>query len=121
DFRHARRDLAGLGLLPEPLKLLKLLRVGGYKGCGEANISLRNALEATDRRKGAAVTNGGDGKLIEQCPVREPIDTLGEVVANPRGNIIAPSDDDIGAKRRNQLLVFLGSIGDDRQPFGFGE
>ena len=35
--------------------------------------------------------------------------------------IIAPTNDDVGAKRRNQLFVDLGSIGDDRQPLGFGE
>jgi hypothetical protein len=43
------------------------------------------------------------------------------VSADPRRDIIAPSNNDIGAKRRNQLFVFLGCIGDDRQPLGFGE
>jgi hypothetical protein len=31
-------------------------------------------------------------------PVRKPIDSLSEVAANPRRHIIAPSNDDIGAK-----------------------
>ena len=87
----------------------------------EADIPLRNALESADGRKGAAVTNGRDDKLIEHRSVREPINSLRKVSANPRRDIIAPSNDDIGAKRRNQLFVFLGSIGDDRQPLGFGE
>jgi hypothetical protein len=30
-------------------------------------------------------------------------------------------NDDVSAKRRNQLFVFFGRIGDDRQSFGFGE
>ena len=82
---------------------------------------LRDALEAPDGREGAAVSNGGNGKLIEHRSVREPINSLSEVAANPRRDIITPSNDDIGAKRRNQLFVFLRSIGDDRQPLGFGE
>jgi hypothetical protein len=85
------------------------------------DIPLRGALEATDGREGAAVTNGGGDTLIEHGSIREPIDSLREVCANPRRDIIAPSDDDIGAKRRNRLFVRLGSIGDDRQPLGFGE
>lgn len=114
DLCHAKRDLAGLDLLPKPLELLELLGVGAHKGCREVDIPLRDALEATDGREGAAVTNRGDDKLIEHRSVREPIDSLREVAANPRRDIIAPAHDDIGAKRRNQLFVFLGSIGDDR-------
>jgi hypothetical protein len=51
---------------------------------------------------------------IKHRSVREPIYSLREVSTNPRRNIIAPSNDDIGAKRRNQLFVFLRRIGDDR-------
>jgi hypothetical protein len=54
-------------------------------------------------------------------PIRESVESLGEVVANPRRDIIASSGDDIGAKGRNQPLVFLGGIGDDRQALGFGK
>jgi hypothetical protein len=43
------------------------------------------------------------------------------VSSNLRRDIIAPWNDDIGAKRRNQLFVLLRSICDDRQPLGFGE
>ena len=118
DLCHAKRDFAGLDLLPEPIELLELLRVGAHKGCREVDIPLRNALESADGREGAAVKNGGDDKLIEHRSVRELIDPLREVSANPRRDIIAPSNDDIGAKRRNQLFVFLGSIGDDGQPPG---
>ena len=85
------------------------------------DIPLRDALESADGREGPAVTNGGDDELIEHRSVREPIDSLREVFANARRDIIAPSNDDVGAKRRNQLFVFLRSIGDDRQSFGFGE
>ena len=121
DFRHAKRDFAGLDLLPEQIELLELLRVGTHKGCREVDIPLRDALESADGREGAPVANGGDDKLIEHGSVREPIDPLREVSANPRRNIITPSNDDVGAKRRNQLFVFLGSIGDHRQPLGLGE
>ena len=85
------------------------------------DIPLRSALEATDGVESPAVTNGGDDKLLEHRSVREPIDSLREVLANPRCNIIAPANYDVGAKRRDELFVFLGSIGDDGQPLGFGE
>jgi hypothetical protein len=80
----------------------------------EVDIPLRDTLEAADGREGAAVTNRRDDKLIEHRSVRDPIDSLREVSTNPRRNIIAPSNDNIGAKRRNQLFVFLRRIGDDR-------
>jgi hypothetical protein len=112
---------AGLDLLPEPIELLEPLRVGAHKGCRETDIPLRDALESTDGCEGAAVTNGRDDKLIEHRSVCESIDSWRKVTANPRRGIIAPTNDDVGAKRRNQLFVFLGSVGDDRQPFGFGE
>jgi hypothetical protein len=121
DLCHAKRNFAGLDLLPEPIELLELLRAGAHKGCREADIPLRDALESADGRGGAAVTNGRDDELIEHSSVHEPIDSLREVAAKPRRDIIAPANDDVGAKRRNQLFVFLGSVGDDRQPFGFGE
>ena len=105
DLCHAKRDLAGLDLLPEPIELLELLRVGAHKGCREADILLRDALESADGREGAAVTNGGDDRVIEHRSVREPIDSLREVAAKPRRDIIAPTNDDVGAKRRNQLFV----------------
>ena len=121
DLRHAKGDLAGLDLLPEPIELFELLCVRAHKGCCEVDVPLRDALEPADRREGAAVTDGGDNKFIEHRSVREPIDSLREMSANPRRDIIAPSNDEVGAKRRNQLFVLLGSIGDDRQPLGFGE
>jgi hypothetical protein len=109
DLCHAKRDVACLDLLAKPLELLELLGVGAHKGCREVDIPLRDALEATDGREGAAVTNGGDDKFIEHRSVREPIDALREMSANPRRDIIAPSNDDVGAKRRNQLFVLLGT------------
>jgi hypothetical protein len=120
NLRHAKRDFAGLDLLAQPIELLPLLGVGAHHGRREVDIPLRGAQEAADGGEGAAVANGGDGKLIEHRSVREPIDALRKVLPNPRRDIIAPSNDGVGAKRGNQLLVFLGSIGDDRQPFGFG-
>ena len=98
DLCHAKRDFAGLDLLPEPIELLEILHVGANIGCLEVDIPLRNALESADGREGAAVTNGRDDKLIEHRSVRELIDPLREVSANPRRDIIASSDDDIGAK-----------------------
>lgn len=80
------------------------------------DIALRDTLEAADGREGAAVTNGRDHKLVEHRSVREPVDSLREVLANPRRDIIASSDDNIGAQRGNQLFIFLGSVGDDLQP-----
>ena len=101
--------------MPEPIELLKFLRVGAYEGRREVDIPLRDALEAADGREGAAVTNRGDDKLIKHRSVREPIDSLREAT-NPRRDIIASSNDNIGAKQLNQPFVFLGRIGDDRQP-----
>ena len=98
DLRHAKRDFAGLDLLPEPIELLEFLRVGAHEGRREVDIPLRDALEAADGREGAAVTNCEDNTLIEHRSVREPIDALREVSANPRRDIIAPPNDDIGAK-----------------------
>jgi hypothetical protein len=121
DLRHAKSDLAGLDLLPEPIELLELLRVGAHKGCCEVDVPLRDALESANGREGAAITNGGDDKFIEHRSVREPIDPLRKMSSDPRRDIIAPSNDDVGAKRLNQLFVLLGSICDDRQPLGFGE
>jgi len=121
DLCDAKHDHACLDLLPEPIELLELLCVGPYRGCREVDIPLRSALEAADGVESPAVTNGGDDKLLEHRSVREPIDSLREVLANPRCNIIAPANYDVGAKRRDELFVFLGSIGDDGQPLGFGE
>ena len=81
DLCHPKRDLAGLDLLPEPIELLKFLRVRAHKGCREVDIPLRDALESADGREGAAVTNGGDDTLIEHRSVREPINSLREVSA----------------------------------------
>ena len=58
DLCHAKRDFAGLDLLPKPIEFLELLRVGAYKSLREVDIPLRDALEAADGREGAAVTNG---------------------------------------------------------------
>ena len=85
------------------------------------DIPLRDTLESAHGGEGAAVAHSRDDKLIEHRSVRDPVDSLGEVLANPRRDIIAPPNDDVGAKRRNQLFVLLGSIGDDRQPLGLGE
>jgi hypothetical protein len=57
DLRHAKRDLAVLDLLPKPIELLEFLRVGAHKGRREVDLPLRNALETTDGREGAAVAN----------------------------------------------------------------
>ena len=54
DLCHAKRDFAGLDLLPESIELLKFLRVGAHEGCREVDIPLRDALEAADGREGAA-------------------------------------------------------------------
>ena len=121
DLSDAKCDFARFDQLPEPIESLELLRVGAHRGSRETDIPLRDALESADRREGAAVTNAGDDALIEHRTVRESIDSLRKMFANPRRDIIAPSNDDIGAKRLNQLFVFLGRIGDDRQPLGFGE
>ena len=48
DLCHAKRDFAGLDLLPEPIELLEILHVGAHKGCLEVDIPLRNALEIRD-------------------------------------------------------------------------
>ena len=105
DFCHAKGNLAGLDLLPEPIELLELLCVGAHKGCCEVDVPLRDTLESADGREGAAVTNDGDDEFIEHRSVREPIHSLREMSSNPRRDIIAPSNDDVGAKRRNQLFV----------------
>src|ERR1700722_2991559 len=88
DLCHPKRDFAGLDLLPEPIELLELLCVGAHKGCREVDIPLRDALESANGCEGAAVTNGGDDKFFEHRSVREPIDPLREVPANPRRDII---------------------------------
>ena len=98
DLCHAKRDFAGIDLLPEPIELLEFLRVGAHKGCCEVDIPLRDALESADGREGPAVTNGGNDKLIEHRSVREAIDSIREVFANARGDIIAPSNHNVGAK-----------------------
>ena len=121
DLRYAKRDFAGFDLAPKPIELLEFVCVGAHPGCGKADIPLRNALEAADGREGAAIANGGDDMLIEHRAIREPIDSLSEVAANAGRDIISPSDDNIGAMRRNQLFIFLGSVSDDRQPLRFGE
>jgi hypothetical protein len=68
DLFLAKRDFAGLDLLPEPIELLELLRVGAHKGCREMEIPLRDALESADGREGAAVTNGGDDNSLSTAP-----------------------------------------------------
>src|ERR1700677_5167172 len=83
DLCHTKHNFAGLDLLSEPIELLELLRVRAHKGRREVDISLRDALESADGREGAAVTNSGDDKLIEYRSVREPIDPLREMAANP--------------------------------------
>ena len=98
DLRHAKGDLAGLDLLPEPIELFELLCVRAHKGCCEVDVPLRDALKSADGREGAAVTNGGDDEFIEHRSVREPIDSLREMSSNPRRDVIAPSNDDVGAK-----------------------
>ena len=65
-----------------------------------------HALKTADGGEAAAVADGGDHKLVEHGSVREPIDALGKVFAKPRRDIIAPSNDDVGAERRDQLFVF---------------
>src|SRR5271154_5018688 len=95
DLCHAKRDFAGLDLLPEPIELLELLRVRAHLGCREVDIPLRDTRESADGGEGPAVTNGRDHKFIEQGSVREPIDALREAAANPRRDIVAPSNDDI--------------------------
>ncbi len=121
DLRHAKRDFAGLDLLPKPVQLLELLSVCEHPGRGKADIWQWDALEAADGREGAAVTNGGNDERVEHRFICEPIDSLGEALSNPRRNIVAPSDDDIGAERGDQLFVILGSVGDNRQSLGLGE
>jgi hypothetical protein len=99
---YAKRDFAGLDQLPEPIELLEFLRVGAHEGRREVDIPLRDTLEAADGRECAAVANGGDDTLIEHGSVRKPIDSLREVPANSRCDIIAPSNDDVGAKRTSK-------------------
>src|ERR1700684_3737739 len=82
DLCHAKRDFAGIDLLPKPIEFLEFVRVGAHKGCCEPDIPLRDALEAADGRKGASVTNRGDDKLIEHRSVRESVHSLREVAAN---------------------------------------
>ncbi len=81
DLCHAKRDFAGLDLLPEPIELLELLCVGTHKGCREVDIPLRDALESAEGGEGAPVTDRGDDTLVQDRSVREPIDSLREVVA----------------------------------------
>ena len=107
DLCHAKRNFASLDLLAQSIELRPLVRIGADKGCREADIPLRDTLEAADGREGATVTNGGDDTLTEHGSVSEPIDPLREVVPNPRRDITAPSNDDVGAKRLNQLFIFL--------------
>jgi hypothetical protein len=104
DLRHAKRDFARLDLLAQPIELLPLLRIGAHERCREVDIPLRDALKAADGGEGATVAISGDDKLIEHPSVRDPIDALREALPNPRGDIIAPSNDDVGAKRLNELL-----------------
>src|ERR1700722_13642769 len=121
NLRHAKRDFAGLNQLPEASELLPLVRIGAHPGWREADIPLRYALKAADGGESAVVANSGDDERIEHRSIREPIDALREVFANPRRNIIAPANDDVGAKRLYELFVFLGRIGDPRQPLVLGE
>src|SRR5580698_5175960 len=121
DIRHAKRDVASLDQLPETIELFPLVRIGAHPGWREADIALRDTLKATDGGKGPALANGGDDECVEHRAVREPIDALREMFAKPRRDIIAPANDDVRAKRGDQLLVFFGGVGDDRQSLEFGE
>lgn len=121
DLRDTQRDLAGFDLLPKSIELFELVRVRAHKGCREVDVPLRDTLEAADRRERTAVTNGGDDTFIEHRTVRESVDASRKAFAKPRSDIIASSDHDIGAERCNQPFIFLGSVGDHRQPLGFGE
>ena len=58
---------------------------------------------------------------LSTAPSASPSTPSREVLADPRRDVVAPSDDDVGAERRDQLFVFLGRVGDDRQSLGFGE
>ena len=118
DLRDAKRDFAGLDQLAQPIEFLPLVRIGAHPGWREADIPLRDALKAADGGESAAIANGGDDERIEHRSVREPSDALRKMLANARRDIIAPANDDVGAKRLNELFVFLGRIGDDRQSFG---
>ena len=50
DLCDAKHDYACLDLLPEPIELLKFLRVGAHEGRREVDIPLRDAPEAADGR-----------------------------------------------------------------------
>jgi hypothetical protein len=115
---HAKCDFADLDQLLETIELLEFLRVGAHEVRREADIPLRAALKSANGRESAAVTNGGDDALIEHRSVRESVDSLRKMFANPRRDIIASSHDDIGPEQLDQLFVFLGRIGNDRQPLG---
>jgi hypothetical protein len=106
DLRDAKRDFARLDLLAQPIELLPLLGIGAHEGCREVDIPLRDALKAADGGKGAAVANGGDDKLIEHRSVRDPIDALREALPNPRCDVIAPPNDDIGPSDATSFSSF---------------
>ena len=90
---------AGLRQLSETVEFLELAIVFAHPGGREADVSLRHSLETPHGRERTTVPNRGYGQLVQDGAVGEAVHALRKVLEDPRSDVTAPADDDVGAER----------------------
>ncbi len=95
------------------VQFLELTVVAAHPSGGEVNATLGLSLEPAYRRERTAVADRRYDQFVLHGAVGKTIDTIRKMFPYPRGDIIAPFDNDVGTQRRDEFPVSTGGIRDD--------
>ena len=96
--RHPQRHDAVLGLLPQPVERGAVLRHPAHERREHPQVARAVAAVAAHRGHRAAVLHRRQHERVLHRAVGQAVDALGEVLADPVGDVVAAPDDDVGAE-----------------------
>ncbi len=95
------------------VQFLELTVVAAHPSGGEVDTALGLSLEPAYRSERTAVTDRWYDQFVLHGAVGKTIDAVRKMFPYPRGDIIAPFDNDVGTQRRDEFPVSTGGIRDD--------
>ena len=91
--------------MPETIEFLELAIIGAHKRGCEFDATLRRALEAAHRRKGAAISHCRNNQFVQHGTVGETVNAIGEVRPYSLGGIVVPF---VGIKLIDMAIAAVG-------------
>jgi hypothetical protein len=116
--RYPERQDSSLHLSAQPVEFLEFAIVIPHECRRKPDAALSYPGEATHRGERAAVADGWYHTLVQDRTIGEAVHAMRKVLPDTCGDIVTPTDDNIGPERLHQLMIGLGRVGNHGQPIG---